>query len=249
MSRPYFSAKHVGTMSLLPENLVRGRAYFVDDEQIIVIDHGQGAVIYGGKPGPQGIAGEPLPQLQDQIDQLAEAELLTQKHIWELTQRSDSKLEQVSNTFTEQLTQAEKDLAHFTALSTDTDSHLQSQINTNSEAMLSLIDTIQAKFTEIDSAIAILTKTIASLYPSNDPADYPDRSDPLDGEIITTDSGSWVVQQSTLSDGTMLLELEAQQLLIDTLKVGDRVDYDGSTWLVEDYSVDGGIITLELRTR
>ena len=84
MSRPYFTAKHVETMTLLPENLEVGRAYFVDDEQVIVIDHGRGPVIYGNSPGPQGIAGEPIPQLQEQIDQLAEASLNHTKIIWDI---------------------------------------------------------------------------------------------------------------------------------------------------------------------
>ena len=76
---------------MLPEKLTRGRAYFVDDEQVIVIDHGQGPVIYGGKPGPQGQTGEPLPQIQDQIDKLSEAELYTQGTIWQLAQRTDAR--------------------------------------------------------------------------------------------------------------------------------------------------------------
>ena len=90
MARPYFAAKHVESMSLLPENLTIGRAYFVDDEQVIVIDHGRGPVVYGKSPGPQGIAGEPIPQLQDQINALAEAELTTQRTIWEINEREEN---------------------------------------------------------------------------------------------------------------------------------------------------------------
>lgn len=72
-TQPYWSAKHVRTLAELPAKLTLGRAYFVDDEQIIIIDHGSGPVYYGAKPGPQGQPGEPIPILQNQIDSLTDA--------------------------------------------------------------------------------------------------------------------------------------------------------------------------------
>lgn len=95
MSRPYFTARHIESMALLPETLEVGRAYFVDDEQVIVIDHGRGPVIYGKSTGPQGAAGEPIPQLQDQIDKLAEASLSQSKTIWEINLREIERHEQI----------------------------------------------------------------------------------------------------------------------------------------------------------
>lgn len=70
-----FSASHVRTREQLPSELVLGRAYFIDNEQIIIINHGQGPVIYGNRPGPQGKAGEPIPILQAQIDNLVDASI------------------------------------------------------------------------------------------------------------------------------------------------------------------------------
>ena len=72
-------------MALLPETLEIGRVYFIDDAQVIVVDHGKGPVIYGGVPGPQGEPGEPLPQIQEQIDTLSGA-------ILNLTSRSNLRL-------------------------------------------------------------------------------------------------------------------------------------------------------------
>ena len=277
MSRPYWSIKHVGTMSQLPEKLTRGRAYFVDDEQVIVVDHGQGAVIYGGRPGPQGQAGEPLPQLQDQIDKLAQAELTTQTNIWNLVQRTDardealqtdidllgnsteqrftdtlSRIEQEAQTaqdFTAEKVSAlqgihEKDLTHIHTLITDTGSRLQSQADNHTEAMLSLIMTMQEKFASYDNALAIITKTISSLYPSPYAEEQPE--DPLDGETITTEAGTWKIEQTYLDDGTIMLELDADELLITTLQVGDKVDYDGSTWQVVSKTEEDGMLTLTL---
>ncbi len=73
MSEPYIGVSHIEKLRKLPDVLERGRAYFVDDEGYIVIDHGRGPIIYGNRPGPQGEPGEPIPQLQDQIDYLTEA--------------------------------------------------------------------------------------------------------------------------------------------------------------------------------
>lgn len=72
-TQPYWSATHVRTLAELLAKLIIGRAYFVNDEKVIIIDHGAGPVIYGSKPGVQGQPGEPIPILQAQIDSLTEA--------------------------------------------------------------------------------------------------------------------------------------------------------------------------------
>ena len=44
-----FSVKHITSRSNLPQSLITGRAYFIDDEGSVVIDHGNGPVTYGAK--------------------------------------------------------------------------------------------------------------------------------------------------------------------------------------------------------
>ena len=218
MSRPYFTARHIESMALLPETLEVGRAYFVDDEQVIVIDHGRGPVIYGKSTGPQGAAGEPIPQLQDQINQLAEASLSQSKTIWELNQRELERHEQIQ------------------ALISDTINTVKTEITT----------AMQEQSDRMDSALNILAKAIANLYPEHyAPEDSQD--DPLDNETVSTPAGSWTIQQTTLKDGTIVLNLEAQELVIDTIKIGDTVDFDGSTWTVEDVSTADGTTSITIR--
>lgn len=86
MAQTKWSTKHVRTLADLPKKLTIGRAYWVDDEHYIVIDHGKGPVIYGNKTGPQGSPGEPIPILQAQIDSLTEASFKTSYWIDELNQ-------------------------------------------------------------------------------------------------------------------------------------------------------------------
>ena len=207
MARPYFTAKHIESMALLPDTLEVGRAYFVDDEQVIVIDHGRGPVIYGGAAGPQGMAGEPIPQLQDQIDKLAEASLKHAKTIWEINERELERHEQLQN------------LIH---------------------------DTISDVKDEIDSALNIIAKSIANLYPAHyAPEDSQD--DPLDNETVYTDAGAYTIQQTVLKDGTIILNLTPQTQVIDALKAGDTVDFDGATWTVEDISTTDGVTSITIK--
>lgn len=225
MARPYFTAKHVESMSLLPDTLEIGRAYFVDDEQVIVIDHGRGPVIYGGAAGPQGAAGEPIPQLQEQIDALAAEAFTTQKTIWDINKREIEHYEQIHDAI-------ENVKAEIVA-------GMQAQAEEFSTAM-------QEQADRMDSALNILAKAIANLYPEHyAPEDSQD--DPLDNETVSTPAGSWTIQQTTLKDGTIVLNLEAQELVIDTIKIGDTVDFDGSTWTVEDVSTADGTTTITIR--
>lgn len=55
------SSRHVKSRRLLPPVLKRGRKYFIEDEGVIVVDHGEGPREYGRNPtavGPQGPRGE-----------------------------------------------------------------------------------------------------------------------------------------------------------------------------------------------
>ncbi len=70
MARPYTKHEHVRTLAELPEKLVKGRIYFVDEQGYIVIDHGDnlGVQIYGNRPGIQGPPGEPVPKILNDIE-------------------------------------------------------------------------------------------------------------------------------------------------------------------------------------
>ena len=219
----YYGVSHIEKLTLLPETLEHGRAYFVDDEQVIVIDHGQGAVIYGGKPGPQGTAGEPSELVQSQIDNLADASLNTQSNIWYLIQRSDNRYQELTenisaeaslrenaddsldgrisqevNTLNEAITaeetlriaaddslderisqevntlnasistaaqQALKDTEHYAQSLSNRADHLQDQVDNNSSAILSLISTLQNKFSELTYIHLLLHNPILGIDP------------------------------------------------------------------------------------
>ena len=284
MSRPYFSVKHVESLNLLPEKLTPGRLYFIDDEQYIVIDHGNGLppVIYGGKPGPQGASGEPQPHMLDQINTLAQTELEMQALIWDEGEKFRSELERLKGNFTEAL---EK---------------LNDMANTNSQTIMSLAKTIKESFDNYDSAIAVLGKAVANLYPDptwHDPdeevsdttgqdqtpnvlaqtldvgdnvpfngvnlrvnkyttnadgsfsldlqslGEFSKTDDPLDNETAKTDAGSWTIQQTNLSDGSIVLDLTAQSSLVENLNTGDVITSDGTAYLVSDIqrNSDGSI--------
>ena len=77
----YWQVEHVRTLSELPAQLVKGRAYFVSQENYLVIDHGDGLgpQIYGNRPGIQGPPGEPVPSMLSDIEQLAKAVIKTQQ--------------------------------------------------------------------------------------------------------------------------------------------------------------------------
>lgn len=75
MARPNWKAKHLTTASQFPDKPTRGRAYFIDDEGVIKIDHGQGVITYGARPGPPGPPGSPRDDLQEQLFDLEEASL------------------------------------------------------------------------------------------------------------------------------------------------------------------------------
>ena len=225
MARPYFTAKHVESMSLLPETLEIGRAYFVDDEQVIVIDHGRGPVIYGGATGPQGVAGEPLPMIQSQIDALAAGAFSMQKTIWDINSREIDRHNEIQNLIESVKAEITQTIQ---TQRTDIDAAMQEQAD------------------RMDSALNILAKSIANLYPEHyAPEDSQD--DPLDNETVYTDSGAYTIQQTILDDGTVILNLTPQEQVIDTLKVGDSVDFDGGYWTVEGITTEDGVTSIILK--
>lgn len=272
MAKRFWRAAHVETAALLPEKLVKGRAYFVDDEQVIVIDHGFGPVIYGGKPGPQGQPGAPTPQLQDQIDKLAAASITSSKTFWDYGRRNDKKI------------------SNMNGLLEDMNDKLQSQIDYLTHAVVSLSTAINTKFKHYDAAVATMARAISNLYPDfdwhfddentddenkvNPKADILDdevfttesgtwrieqtkledgtmmfeltAQDPLDGETITTDYGTWSIDQTFMDDGTLMFVLEAKSILINNVKAGDTIKAGASTYTVTEYRTEDGMIIMTL---
>ncbi len=218
MSSPYWSIKHVESMADLPDSLTRGRAYFVDDEQIIVIDHGRGPVIYGGKAGPQGIAGDPLPQLQDQIDDLAAAELTMQALLYELHEKYKSTDESLRKNVQDLNSHYSLEIANVNQIAEMNLQQLQSDLterfdfltelsSQNAAAILAVTLMLKDQFTKYDNMFATLTKSIMNLYPLN-------------------------------SEGTTELEV---------LSAGDSISAGGSTWTVSSYETDeSGMISFSL---
>lgn len=228
MSRPYWKARHVDTRALLPKKLERGRAYFVDDEQIIIIDHGTGPVEYGGKPGPQGQAGEPIPSLQGQIDELAEASLRTSIALSEINSRRKTDSDNLKA-----MLQEVSDLVQ------------QSDANTAS-AILTLINLINTQEQKRDNEIAIITKAIAALYPDTHTGEAgDDTNNTTTGEIITTSDGTaYSIDQSYVDGdtGVVVLSLYDTSQRITALKKGDSLEIDEETYIVSDVDSENGVI-------
>ncbi|MBQ7154862.1 MAG: hypothetical protein IJR85_04835 [Synergistaceae bacterium] len=229
----YLSVKYVPDASLLPATLVEGRLYFVGDEQVIILDSGDGPKIYGAASAPAVYYHtDSSPSLKEQIDALAEADLNAGLNYWAesvRTRREISRLEARIELLT---------------------SRLQEQATSNAEGILQLEQAIQAEADKTDNEIAALAKTITKFHPyaEDSGSSYdPSADDPLDNETLATDAGSWTIQQTYNADGTVTYELTAQELYIDTLTVGDTVNYDGQAWTVTNYQKgENGVITLSI---
>ena len=248
MTRPYYSVKHVESLSDIPQNLTRGRAYFVDDEQVIVIDHGQGPITYGGKPGPQGQAGEPLPQLQEQLDDNAAASLTTSKTIWGFHKDYKANIQRLDDNASALAKSLDNKASIVAGQADDKFEFVKALTDKNAEAILLLINEVQTKFNEYDSGMAIIAKSIANLYPESFNQGGENNEDPLDGETLSTDAGTWTIQQTILKDGSIVLNLTAKTLSIENITIGDSVDFDQSTWRITGASQneDGSVsITLD----
>lgn len=238
MSRKYFSIRHVETLALLPQVLTPGTAYFVDDEKIIVVDYGdgRGPITYGGSyPAitiPPTIGNG---FLQEQINTLSGGVLVLEKAYWDESEHIRQELSHITN----QLTTATENLIQQSAA--------------NAEGILRLAGIINDQANRTNAALSILTKAITDIYNymTSQGAVIPSPSsgdnDPLDNEILETDSGSWVIQQTYNADGSMSFELQAVELTINTLKAGDKLTYGGEEWTVESIENADGTITLSLR--
>ena len=240
MSKPFWSARYVPSRSGLPEKLTRGRAYFIGDEQIILVDYGNGPIAYGSRTGAQGAPGEPIPQLQDQIDELAEASIDTTVSLARTNQKLRDAIAAHEN---------------IQQIITDNREHLTSQLNDVSDGILSLVSFMNDKFSKIDNVISIVVKLLASLYPNADidmnPPESSNVSTLAKDELFTTDTGTYKVRNSYIdSDGGIIVVLDAltsqQEQLISLLSDGDIFTADGFTWKVSKNTVtdSGGAIYL-----
>lgn len=232
--RPLWTVRHLDTEAQLPKKLERGRAYFIRDSQVIIIDQGdgRGPVRYGDKPGPQGMAGEPIPSLQGQIDELAAASLQSTLNIHYIS------------------TKTKKDLSHLESLITDSVSRLQSQSEENSAALMNLLVVVHNKFVDYDDALNTLSKAIAALYPDSWGHEAGDSTNNITkGEILLADGQAYVIDEAyTDADGSVVVLRLYNPTTAETLKAGDTVQIDNGYFTVDSVeNVDGtGIISLTL---
>ena len=93
----YWQVEHVRTLAELPAELVKGRAYFVSQENYLVIDHGDGLgpQVYGNRPGIQGPPGEPVPEMLSDIEQLGKAIIKTQRIIVEIREQDTKRFQEI----------------------------------------------------------------------------------------------------------------------------------------------------------
>ena len=228
----FFSIKYIPDSSLLPAELDKGCLYFVGDEQVIIVDNGDGPVIYGASHYPAPYASsDSSPSLKEQIDTLASADIAGSLNWYYETVRTRKELSRLEE--------------RITALT----SALQEQATSNAEGILQLSRTLNSESSKFTSEISVLAKTITQLHPYADldsALDDIEHADPLDYETVETDAGQWVIQQTYNPDGTMTLELQAVSLKVNTLEAGDTLTYDGSTWTVESIEDGGDTLTLTL---
>lgn len=226
------SIKYVPSSALLPETLVQGRLYFVGDEQVIILDSGDGPKIYGATSSPATfLTAETSPSLKEQIDILAAAELQTGLNYWAETVK------------------VRKELSRLEARLETLTAKLQAQASSNAAGILQLTQAFNAEAEKTESEIATLAKTITKFHPYFDPETQtynPDTDDPLDNETISTDAGQWIIQQTYNPDGTMTLELTPLAQYVETLKEGDIVMIDGEQWEVHEITNEDGTISLRL---
>ena len=234
MAKPLLSVRHISNEALLPDKLTPGRLYFVADEQVIIVDHGdgRGPVRYGDKPGPQGIAGEPVPALQGQIDELADASLATLLNLHNLNVR-----EKGNN---EAITQRVSELAE----------SLRDSSSENAEAILNLLVIVSNKFKDYDHAIGILANTLTKFYPPSYGATAGDGSNTITtGEIITANGTAFRVDESYYDGETgVVTRTVYDKSSAGSLHVGDLVQIDNGYFVVNSIANTsyGGVIQLTL---
>lgn len=275
MARIRWTVRHVETLEGLPEKLEIGRAYFVDDEQIIVIDHGdgRGVIKYGGKPGPQGIAGEPIPQLQEQILALAEASTRTSKNLLATVKRHGRDVKELARTSQESISAidtaskardeelartSQEDREHVEDLLAERVDMLTSMTNSNARAISVLLQFLSDKFERTDKILATLSKSVAALYPdtwTDTPEGLTDNGVST-GEVIVSGGTAYKVEHSSFDGQTGTITVQLYDLYdyetagdyVTGLDEGDVVEYDGSTWTITKLSGnnDEGVMTLVL---
>ena len=98
-NRPKWQVEHVRTLTELPTDLVKGRAYFVSQENYLVVDHGDGLgpQVYGNRPGIQGPPGEPIPEMLSDDEQLSKAIITLAKVFYETYEANLKRLNDIES--------------------------------------------------------------------------------------------------------------------------------------------------------
>lgn len=248
MSLPIWSVRYVASEANLPAKLKVGRAYFVADDQYIVVDmgDGRGPVKYGNKPGPKGDPGEPQPHLQEQIEYLANASLRNSMVLFDINKKLKADIKALQQLITESV------------------AYLKNQDSENASAAITLMRLVNDKFTDYDAAITALTKNVTSLYPYNwGEGDNDSGSDtPItpghdgtvaavieSGEMLLADGNIFKVDaiEGDNSTGTIKLTIY-DTYAVNSMNVGDTVEMDGGYFTVDDISngYDSGNITITI---
>lgn len=151
MAMPLWQVRHVITEEKLPKQLIPGTAYFVQDQQYIVVDmnDGRGPVKYGDKPGPKGDSGEPQMYMQEQLDDLAHASLRTTITIYGLARSTQQYMRNIEGILENSV------------------KYLMEQDDKNAEAVITSLKLLHEKVNQYDDAIATLAKNVAMLYPAD----------------------------------------------------------------------------------
>lgn len=247
-----WTVAHLATLSQLPDKLEKGRAYFIEDEGYFIIDHGKGPVIYGNNPGPQGMAGEPIPQLQDQIDYLTEATLRLIYEVYEIDNRRKSQIEAVND-------EQSGHVKNLIRVIEEKYEELKDAAEQNAAATLSQTLEVQRKFAEYDKALNILSNAIATIRPeyegdSEEGTREYDRGALSVGEILTTSDGTQITISDAYVEGDTqiyvldipLEDAEKAPLLYETLNAGDTVKIGGDDWTVENIRQEGDTSIIEI---
>ena len=98
-NKTYWQVEHVRTLAELPSELVKGRAYFVSQENYLVVDHGDGLgpQVYGNRPGIQGPPGEPIPEMLSDDEQLSKAIITLAKVFYETYEANLKRLNDIES--------------------------------------------------------------------------------------------------------------------------------------------------------
>lgn len=252
-ANPIWTARHVKSLSDLPAKLTPGRAYFVNDEQYILVDYGNGPTIYGrATPGPQGKPGEPIPELQAQIDFLTSAAITTSQTLQNFNEARKNDIQFLFGTRAVdlaavymQIKQLSTGIMHMAALLSDTCENLRATENillqividaqkdipvppVGKDEIITTIDGLSWKIIKSDG-----DKNSGEILFEFEPETHPAPIVLMDGEILqsATDDNAWKIVDSSgnQTEGTIIFDLEDEHPLAQGEVLTSK---DGTAWSV-----------------